>query len=176
MHKYVKITALPALALALAALPGVARADDEPDFRTIVSTPAARLADVDYGLAVVTFQSEEGEEQLYVWSGYYESAFLLVSLAPDDVYDLAGTPLGTQIQFAVEGNLGTVTLTNLGNGDFAGTYNGLPFAFHQEAALSAQYDGGWPQALAEARVPALQALGRTQEAAIAQAVLNAFPR
>ena len=178
MRTSLKLTLVPAVALALAALPAAAFAADDTnaEFRTILTTPAARSADVDYGLAVVPFQTDAGEEQLYVWSTYYNSAFFLVDLAPDDVYALGGTPVGTQIPFKLEGGLGAVTLTNLGEGNFTGTYAGLTFAFHQEAAVSAQYDGGWPRALAAARGPALLALGRTQEAAIAQAVSSAFPR
>lgn len=177
MNKQIRITLLPALALALAALPATAQAsDDEEALRAILTTPAARLADVDYGLAVVPFQTETGEEQLYIWSSYYNTSFYLVSLAADDLYALGGTPVGTQIEFVVEGGLGPVTLTNLGDGNFSGAYAGATFGFHQELAVSAPYDGGWPRALAQARGPALQALGRTQEAAIAQAVSQAFPR
>lgn len=178
MSKLAKpLTAGLAVALALAALPALAYADDtNAELRTIVTTPAARTADVDYGLAVVTYQSAAGEEQLYVWSTYYDSSFFLVSLAPDDLYTLGSTPVGTQIKFAVEDGLGSVTLTNLGDGNFSGTYSDLTFGFHQESALSAIYAGGWPRALAAARPAALTALGRTQEAAIAQAVLAALPR
>ncbi len=166
-----------AVAVALAALPSAAlAADDEPDLHDVVSTPAARVEERDYGLAVIPIKTSEDEQQLYVWSAYYGSSYLLVGLARDDLYTLASTPVNTTITFAAEGSQGQVTLTNLGGGHFSGTYSDLAFGFYRDDLSEVAVGDGWAQALAQARGPALQSLGRTQEATIAQAILAKLAR
>ena len=119
--------------------------------------------------AAVSFRVDGTDEQQF----YTNDGKKLLGIAPDDLKNFASAPKGTSMELvADDGSI--ITLAYQGGGVFTGKYKGGDFGFSRPELAGQTQCSASALALAQARVSALQAQGRTQELAVARTVLAAL--
>lgn len=123
-------------------------------------------------VAKVAENKDTGNQELWAYVPDSKASYKLITLAKDDLMTFASARVGVTIKFPAQDNRGTITLTYKGKGLYTGTYLGATFSFTRSDMADILLGDPGMLSLAKARVPALLALGRTDEWNVAKAVLD----